>query len=79
MDSGGRLLKDVAQVDTTATYELVFQTGDYWRERVEPRHGARVMSEIVIRFTMPDPEGRYHIPLILSPNGYSMWCSTEHG
>ncbi len=79
MDDAGRLQQDIVNPDPKATYELVFQTGAYWQGRVEPTHGARIMPEIVVRFTMPDPAGRYHIPLILSPHGYSLWSSTEHG
>lgn len=79
MDSGGRLLQEVAAPDADARYELVFQTGTYWHGRVSGTYGVRIIDEIAIRFIMPDPDGRYHIPLILSPHGYSLWCSTEHG
>ncbi len=79
VDDGGRLLREVAAPDPAARYELVFQTGAYWQDRVSDSHGTRIMDEIVIRFAMPDAEGRYHMPLILSPHGCSLWCSTEHG
>ncbi len=79
MDDGGRLVQEVADPDPHARYELVFQTGTYWDARVAQSHGTRLMQEVVVRFAMPDPAGRYHIPLILSPHGYSLWSSTEHG
>ena len=79
MDDGGRLMQEVAASDPSARYELVFQTGAYWQGRVSGTHGARIIDEIAVRFTMPDPDGHYHIPLILSPHGYSLWSSTEHG
>lgn len=79
MDDGGRLMQEVAASDPAARYELVFQTGAYWQGRVSGTHGARIIDEIAVRFTMPDPDGHYHIPLILSPHGYSLWSSTEHG
>ncbi len=79
MDDGGRLLQEVAAPDPAATYELVFQTGAYWQGRVQGAHGTRIMDEIVVRFAMPDPDGRYHIPVIVSPHGYSLWSSTERG
>lgn len=79
MDDGGRLTQEVAAPDPAARYELVFLTGAYWQDRVPGTHGTRIIDEIAIRFTMPDPDGRYHIPLILSPHGYSLWSSTEHG
>ena len=79
MDEGGRLVREVAVAQPTARYELAFQTGAYWESRVAQTHGVRIIDEVVLRFTMPDPAGRYHVPLILSPHGYSLWCSTEHG
>ena len=79
MDDHGRLIQKVASPDPAARYELVFLTGAYWQGRVSGTHGARIVDEIAVRFTMPDPEGHYHIPLIMSPHGYSLWSSTEHG
>jgi len=79
MDDGGRLAEEVADPDPKARYEMVFQTGAYWQGRVAQAHGVRIMDEIVVRFAMPERDGRYHIPLILSPHGYSLWSSTEHG
>ena len=79
MDDGGRLLQEVAHPDPCARYEMVFRTGAYWAARVAQAHGTRIMDDVVVRFTMPDPNGRYHIPLILSPHGHSLWSSTEHG
>ena len=77
MDPGGRLARDVPpdRVDPAATYELVFHTAPYWQTREVPRDGPQIMSEIVLRFAMPDPEGRYHMPVILAPNSYSCWWS----
>lgn len=79
MDASGRLSQSLEEPDPNARYEMVFQTGAYWAARFDPTHGHRIMDEIVVRFAMPDPEGRYHIPLILSPHGYSLWSSTEKG
>lgn len=76
-DPGGRLVEDIAadRIDPGATYEMVFKTAGYWKDREIPRGGPQIMSEIVLRITMPDPDGAYHLPIILSPNGYSMWWS----
>ena len=79
MDAGGRLSQEVADPDPGARYELAFRTAPYWETRVAQTHGTRIMDEVAVRFAMPDPQGRYHIPLILSPHGLSLWCSTEHG
>ncbi len=79
MDEGGRLVQEVATPDPAATYEMIFQAGAYWQDQAPTTRDTRIMDEIVIRFTMPDPEGRYHVPLILSPHGYSLWCSGKDG
>ncbi|MDI3338774.1 hydroxyisourate hydrolase [Defluviimonas aestuarii] len=64
-DSGGRLSHqvDLTGLNSMDRYELSFAT----------RAGA--MEEIALRFVMPDPEGRYHMPVILSPNAASFWWS----
>lgn len=78
MDAGGRLSEDVdlTGANPADRYEITFAAGAYWAARSLPRDGAQTMEEIVIRFAMPDPKARYHIPLILSPNAYSTWWST---
>lgn len=74
-DAGGRLSRsvDLAGADPADRYEMTFLTGPYWRARGVAHD--RVIDEIVLRFSMPDPAARYHMPLILSPNGYSCWAS----
>ena len=76
-DDGGRLSEDVdiSPSASDATYEMVFEAGPYWQTRDIPRKTPQIMSEIVVRFQMPDPDARYHIPVILSPNSYSVWWS----
>ena len=58
-DAGGRLTQRIppADVDSTADYELVFQTGAYFATRGLPLTGLRIQKEVVIRFCMPDPRG----------------------
>ena len=77
-DAGGRLSETVtlAPSDTDAQYELVFQTGDYFAAQPIPVAGMRIIQEVVVRLSMPDPDARYHIPLMLAPNSYSVWCSS---
>ena len=77
MDEGGRLKQEIApgQIDPQADYHLVFSMADYWAAR-GPRDRVQVMDQVVLRFRMPDPEGHYHMPVILSPNTYSVWWSS---
>ncbi|MDH3377153.1 MAG: hydroxyisourate hydrolase [Gammaproteobacteria bacterium] len=76
-DEGGRLSAEVELNAERAndTYELVFHTGDYFTAHSVSGLGSRIMNEVVVRFSMPDPNGRYHMPMMLSPNSYSVWWS----
>ena len=77
-DSGGRLSEriDPARIDPAADYELVFQTGAYFATRSLMLPGLRLQKEVVVRFCMPDPHAAYHMPLVMAPNGYSVWLSS---
>lgn len=76
MDAGGRLAEpvDLTGADRADRYEITFATGPYW-SALGLGAAAQTMEEVVLRFAMPDPAARYHMPLILSPNGYSCWWS----
>jgi len=77
-DEGGRLSQTVtvAPGHLPAHYEMVLQTGAYFAARGQPPGGMQILDEVVIRFRMPDPQARYHIPLMLAPNSYSVWWSS---
>ena len=76
-DEGGRFIRDLpaSEVDPSADYELVLQAGDYFRSSGLGDANGRSLKEIVMRFQMPDPDGRYHIPFMLAPNSYSVWMA----
>lgn len=77
MDAGGRLSQevDLSGANPDEVYELTFQMDVYWAERGRPQGNERIIGEIVLRFSMPDPDGKYHMPIILNPNSYSTWAS----
>ena len=54
-------------------YEFIFHAGAYFREVGTPLSEPPFLDEIVIRFGVADPHGRYHVPLLLSPYGYSTY------
>ena len=54
-------------------YELVFHAGDYFRGVEIPLSDPPFLDEIAIRFGISDPLANYHIPLLLSPYGYSTY------
>jgi 5-hydroxyisourate hydrolase len=57
----------------TGVYELVFHAGAYLRERGLELPEPAFLDEIVIRFGVSDAHGHYHVPLLLSPYGYSTY------
>ena len=69
-DDGGRILKDfeLSNDDCNCDYEMIYKTADYFSEK-------KIVSEITIKFRMNDPKKKYHLPIIISPNGYSIWWS----
>ena len=54
------------------TYELVFHAGAYLDAQGATPEAPRFLSEIPIRFGMSEPS-HYHVPLLLSPFGYSTY------
>ena len=74
MDAGGRLSQDISadHIDPDVTYELIFDTGAYWAGRSIDA----TTTEIALRFKIPDPNGAYHMPVIINPNAYSTWMSS---
>ncbi|CUH53331.1 hydroxyisourate hydrolase [Shimia sp. R11_0] len=57
----------------TGSYELVFYCGDYLRSTGQAGAAPLFLDEVPIRFGMADAEAHYHVPLLLSPYGYSTY------
>lgn len=57
----------------TGIYELVFHAGDYLRATGQAASTPLFLDEVPIRFGMADPAAHYHVPLLLSPYGYSTY------
>lgn len=57
----------------TGTYELVFFAGDYLRASGQDGAAPLFLDKVPIRFGMSDPAAHYHVPLLLSPYGYSTY------
>ena len=56
----------------TGTYELIFFAGDYLRDAKLADGETLFLDGIPIRFGMSE-ETHYHVPLLLSPYGYSTY------
>jgi 5-hydroxyisourate hydrolase len=54
-------------------FELVFQVGDYFRDKgiVLPEPG--FLDVVPIRFGIADTQAHYHVPLLVSPWSYSTY------
>jgi 5-hydroxyisourate hydrolase len=53
------------------TYRLVFDTGAYSRARAPGE--LPFFPEVTVTFAVADPTRHYHVPLLLSPFGYSTY------
>jgi len=58
-------------------YRLVFDTGDYLRRRRGPASTsidvAAFFPEVTVTFAVADTGEHYHVPLLMSPFGYSTY------
>lgn len=54
-------------------YELTFHAGSYFRRAGVVLGDPPFLDHIVIRFGVADPTGNCHVPLLLSPYGYSTY------
>lgn len=55
------------------TYELVFDAGAYLRASGQGGTEPLFLDRVPIRFGMADPDAHYHVPLLISPFGYSTY------
>ncbi|MGC1505915.1 MAG: hydroxyisourate hydrolase [Sulfitobacter sp.] len=55
------------------TYELTFAAGAYLDRIGTPPEAPRFLDLIPIRFGISDVNAHYHVPLLLSPFGYSTY------
>jgi 5-hydroxyisourate hydrolase len=54
-------------------YELTFRTREYLSRSGAALTDPPFLDEIVVRVGIAEPTGRYHVPLLLSPYGYSVY------
>lgn len=70
VDGGPMLVGDSFQV---GEYELVFHAGDYLRAKGAALTEPAFLDVIPLRFGISDVTAHYHVPLLLSPYGYSTY------
>ncbi|NGN99402.1 hydroxyisourate hydrolase [Grimontia sp. S25] len=54
-------------------YQLVFATASYFQHTNAQLDAIPFLDEIVIRFGVSDHNQHYHVPLLVSPYGYSTY------
>ncbi len=54
-------------------YELVFQAGAYFAARGADLPDPPFLDDVVIRFAVAEPGRHYHVPLLVSPFGYTTY------
>ncbi|AXV08293.1 5-Hydroxyisourate Hydrolase (HIUase) [Euzebya pacifica] len=67
-DADGRV-PELADGLVAGTHRLTFEVGRWFAEADTPTF----WSDVVIAFVVADPDEHHHVPLLLSPYGYSTY------
>jgi len=57
----------------TGTYELLFEVGEYFKARGVTLTDPPFLDLVPVRFAISDSSQNYHVPLLVSPYGYSTY------
>lgn len=55
------------------SYELAFRVGRYFAERQVPMSDPPFLDQIPLRFSVSEPEGHLHVPLLVTPWSYATY------
>jgi 5-hydroxyisourate hydrolase len=71
----GRLDNPLLTAETLkpGAYRLEFDVGEYFRDLGVPLADPAFLETVVIDFGVADPASHYHVPLLVSPYGYSTY------
>ena len=74
-NADGRIAPPLLEADTmeVGAYELIFEAGAYFDGLGLKLPSPKFLDQVVIRFGIDDPKAHYHVPLLLSPFGYSTY------
>jgi len=74
-NADGRTDGPLLSGDTMAvgTYELDFEAGAYFRALGDTLPQPAFVDRVTLRFGIADPNGHYHVPLLVSPWSYSTY------
>ena len=54
-------------------YEMLYQIGSYFRAAGFPLAEPPFIDEVCLRFSIADAAAHYHVPLLVSPFGYTTY------
>jgi 2-oxo-4-hydroxy-4-carboxy-5-ureidoimidazoline decarboxylase len=54
-------------------YELTFSVGKYFAGRQVPMSDPPFLDQIPLRFSVSEPEGHLHVPLLVTPWSYATY------
>ncbi len=57
----------------TGTYMLTFHIGAHFKRTGAPAASPPFLDVVPLRFTMAEPDGHYHVPLLATPWSYSTY------
>jgi 5-hydroxyisourate hydrolase len=63
----------IGEAFRTGTYELVFSVGAYFKSLGTATADPPFLDIVPIRFAIAEPDGHYHVPLLVSPWSYSTY------
>jgi 5-hydroxyisourate hydrolase len=74
-DADGRSTPPLLSGDRipTGIYELTFHVAAYFARAGVPLTDPPFLGDVIIRVGIADAAGQYHIPLLLSPYGYTTY------
>ena len=55
------------------TYQWEFYAGDYFASKGQSMNGTPFLDVIPLRFGIDNPDDHYHVPLLVSPWGFSTY------
>ena len=55
------------------SYELQFAVSDYFASTGTPQSAPPFLDVVPIRFSIAEPEGHYHVPLLVTPWSYGTY------
>lgn len=55
------------------SYELRFHVGDYFQRVTKNTSGPLFLDVVPIRFRISEPQGHYHVPLLVTPWSYATY------